>query len=165
MLLQTLILNAQNVRMNVFYLPDYSMHNTVAFVPAMSVGSGKVAQVSHLFSRNLPCLSCFFHPQIPFLIDLPAGQTASSPVASGSIKDFVFGVTVSVESVVDGSANKKVCFRYFYLATLALNIRKCQTQVTCALCKADYPMSHMDIHLKKEHNIEEDPSLGPKVLL
>ena len=56
-LLQTLILNAQNVRMNVFYLPDYSMHNTVAFVPAMSVGSGKVAQVSHLFSRNLPIMS------------------------------------------------------------------------------------------------------------
>ena len=38
-------------------------------------------------------------------------------------------------------------------------------KVTCALCKADYPASYMDIHLKKEHNIEEDPSLGPKVLL
>ena len=74
------------------------------------------------------------------MIDLPAGQTASSPVASGSIKDFVFGVTVSV---VDGNEIKKV---------------------TCALCKADYPMSYMDIHLKKDHNIEEDPSLGPKVL-
>ena len=35
--------------------------------------------------------------------------------------------------------------------------------MTCALCKADYPASYMDIHLKKEHNIEEDPSLGPKV--
>ena len=60
LLRQTLILNAQNVRMNVFYLPDYSMHNTVAFVPAMSVGSGKVAQASGFFSRNLSCLSCFF---------------------------------------------------------------------------------------------------------
>ena len=35
--------------------------------------------------------------------------------------------------------------------------------MTCALCKADYPSSFMDVHLRKEHNIEEDPSLGPKV--
>ena len=50
-LFQTLILNAQNVRMNVFSLPDYSVHNTVAFVPAMSVGSGKVAQVPHSLAQ------------------------------------------------------------------------------------------------------------------
>ena len=35
--------------------------------------------------------------------------------------------------------------------------------MTCALCKADYPSSFMEVHLRKEHNIEEDPSLGPKV--
>ena len=94
--------------MNVFYLPDYSVHNTVAFVPAMSVGSGKVAQ-------------------IPFLIDLPAGQTAQSPVASGSIVGFDFGVTVST---VDGNDVKKVGristgypdFQRLLLATLIFNI-------------------------------------------
>ncbi len=44
-LFQTLILNPQNVMMNVFYLPDYSAHNTIAFVPAMRVGTGDVCQV------------------------------------------------------------------------------------------------------------------------
>ena len=48
--------------MNVFYLPDYAVHNTVAFVPAMCVGSGKVAQVSGLFFTQPPL---DFHAALP----------------------------------------------------------------------------------------------------
>jgi hypothetical protein len=115
-LFQTLILNPQNVMMNVFYLPDYAMHNTVAFVPAMSVDSGSVCQ-------------------IPFLIDLPPGQSASKAVASAAIVGFEFGVTVSNPHNV--------------------------ARVKCVLCDSNYPTSYMETHLKSEHSLEEDPSLGP----